>query len=93
MDLRVPGEHAVGHHSEGGCVGQVALLVLAAYPGRERPQAALASRDEHAVPAAKGELLCRRLADPRRRARDDGYAANVRTVPRLIATVSWMFSA
>ena len=53
----------------------------------------LTTRDEHAAPAALGELTGRRLADPRRRPGDDGYALNTSTVPRLISTVSCMSSA
>jgi hypothetical protein len=61
-------------------VGDVARLGLTAQLGRERAQAFLAPREEYGPEAASGERARDRLADPARRAGDDGYA-RVRQLP------------
>ena len=61
-----------GHRVDRVSVGDVAQLDLAAELLGERAEPVLPARDEHALPALLREESRRRLADPGRRARDDG---------------------
>ena len=74
-------------------VADVAPLDLAADLVGERAKSLLATGDEDARPALRGEQPRRLLADARRGPRYDRDALNVLTVPRLISTVSRMSSA
>ena len=74
---RMPLEHAGRGGLDRGAVGDVAQLVLAAGLLGERAQRLLAPCEQHAVPAAPGELPGQLRADPGRGPRDDADAAQV----------------
>jgi hypothetical protein len=70
----VPLEHPRCGTFDGGAVGDVAELVLAADLAGERAQPLFAPREQDAVPAAWAEEAYELGADPRRRTGDDGDA-------------------
>ena len=69
---------------DGGSVGDVADLVLAAELLREGPEPVLPPGEEDAAKAAACKLARDRGADAARRAGDDGYLQS-RTVSRALA--------
>ena len=93
VDRGVALEDAGGHRLHCLAVGDVAHLDLGADLVRERPQAVLPARDEHAAPVLLREQPSGRLSDPGGRSRYDRDALNAVTVPRLTSTVSRMSSA
>ena len=85
VDCRVAGDHAGRKRLDGVAVADVAELDLAADLVRERTQALLPARDEHAMPAAFREQAGGRLADSRRSTCDDGDARHCVNVTQSAA--------
>ena len=75
----MPPEHLRSGALDGGAVGDVTHLVLAADLHGERTQPVLAPREEDAVPAARREQPRKLGADARGRTGDDCYALHART--------------
>jgi hypothetical protein len=69
----MPCQHRSGHAFDVLTASDIADLVLAPELRGERPQAVLAAGEEDDAPALAGETAGDRLADPARRAGDDGY--------------------
>ena len=95
VDRRVPLEDRRCRALDVLALGDVADLDVRAIVdlGRERAEPILAPRDEDAPPAAAAQLPREGFADPARRSGDHRDPLNVRTVSRLISTVSSIGSA
>ena len=80
VDRRVALEHSLRERLDGGPVGDVAHLDLAADLVGELAEKVFAPRDEDAAPAAGGQRAGGRLADARRRSGDDGDPLHARNL-------------
>ena len=81
------------HRGDGVPIGDVADLEVASELGGQRLDPLAPARDEDAAPPARGERPRSGRSDAARASRDDGYSLNVRSVSRLMATVSSIGSA
>ena len=90
VDPRVPLEHARGDGLDGGAVGDIARLRLAAQLLGERLEAVGASREQDAEVAARREQARDLGADARRGARDDSDPAHAREATPLGSRYGWI---